>query len=65
MHSFFEHSRAANSVVGDEIWQKFKLVQAFIAGPILPSFEPIQAFIAVLVICKDEEDPMKMEELEC
>ena len=28
-------------------------------GPILPNFEPIQAFIAVLVTCKNEEDPMK------
>ena len=26
---FFKRSRTANSVVGDGIWQKFKLVQAF------------------------------------
>ena len=27
---------------------------------ILPNFEPIQAFIAVLVTCKNEEDPIKI-----
>ena len=30
-------------------------------GPILPNFEPIQDFIAVLVICKNEDDPIKNE----
>ena len=38
--------KAANSVVGDEIWQKFKL---------------IQAFMVVLVTCKNDEDPFKNE----
>ena len=28
-------------------------------GPILPNFNPIQAFIAVIVTCKNKEDPMK------
>ena len=39
---FFRRSRAANSVIGDGILTKFKL---------------IQAFIVVLVTCKNEEDP--------
>ena len=43
-------SRGANSVVGDGIWQKFKI---------------IQAFIVVLVTCKNDEDPSKMKALEC
>ena len=30
-------------------------------GPILWNFEPIQAFIAVIVTCKNREDPMKNE----
>ena len=38
--------RAANSVVGDGIWHKFKV---------------IQAFMLVLVTCKNEEDPSKNE----
>ena len=103
IHSFFKRSRAANSVVGDGIWQKFKLIQGFIVAivtckneqdsiknestrvlttflplkvygdffrrsrvansadpcPILPNFEPIQAFIAVIVTCKNKEGPMK------
>ena len=94
----FQCSRVANSVVGDGIWQKFKLIQAIMVvlvtckndedpfkkestrvlttflplkvygdffrtsratnsvdpGQILPNFEPIQAFIAVLVTCKNE-----------
>ena len=98
MHSFFKRSREVNAVVGDGIWQKFKLIHAFIVvyvtckndedpfknestrvltsfiplkvygehfrrsraansvdpGQILPNFKPIQAFIAVLVTCKNE-----------
>ena len=38
----FRRSRAANSIVGDRIWQKFKL---------------IQASMVVLVTCKNDEDP--------
>ena len=34
-------------------------------GQILPNFEPIQAFIAVLVTCKNEYDSIKMKGLEC
>ena len=40
---FFRHSRAANSAV---------------RCGILPKFELIQAFIVVLVTCKNEEDPI-------
>ena len=43
-------SRAANSVVGDGIWQKFKL---------------IQAFMVVLVTYKNDEIHPKMEALDC
>ena len=43
---FFRRSRATNSEVG---------------GGILPKFELIQAFIVVLVTCKNEEDPIKNE----
>ena len=44
--TFFRRSRAANSEV---------------SGGILSKFELIQAFIAVLVTCKNEEDPFKNE----
>ena len=43
---FLRRSRAANSKV---------------SGGILPKFEHIQAFIVVLVTCKNEEDPLKNE----
>ena len=43
---FIRRSRAANSEV---------------RGGILPKFEFIQAFIVVLVTCKNEEDPIKNE----
>ena len=43
---FFRGSRAANSKVSGGILQKFEL---------------IQAFIVVLVTCKNEEDPIKNE----
>ena len=39
IHWFFRHSRTANSVLGDWIWSKFKL---------------IQALMVVLVTCKNE-----------
>ena len=44
--NFFRCSRAANSIIGDGTLTKFKL---------------IQAFIIVLYICKNEEDPFKIE----
>ena len=44
--SILRRSRAANSIIGDGIWQKFKL---------------IQAFMVALVNCKNEEDPIKYE----
>ena len=43
---FFRRSRATNSEV---------------SGGILPKFELIQAFIVVLITCKNEEDPLKNE----
>ena len=43
---FFRRSRAANSEV---------------SGRIQPKCELIQAFIVVLVTCKNEEDPIKNE----
>ena len=47
---YFSRSRAANSlVVGRRVWLKIKL---------------IQAFMVVLVTCKNEEDPLKMKALE-
>ena len=36
--------KAANSIIGEGIWLKLKL---------------IQAFIVVLITCKNEEDPIK------
>ena len=42
----FTRSRAANSEVSDGIFPKFK---------------PIQAFMADLVTCKNEEDPLENE----
>ena len=44
--SFFRRSRATN-------WE--------VSGGILPKFDFIQAFIVVLVTCKNEEDPIKNE----
>ena len=43
---FFRRSSAANSKV---------------SGGILPKFELFQAFIVVLVTCKNEKDPIKNE----
>ena len=40
----FTRSREANSVISDGI---------------LPKFKPIQAFMADLVTCKNEEDPLE------
>ena len=50
LHSFFKRSEAAYSIVGDGIWQKFKL---------------IHAFIVVLVTCKSDEDSSQTEALDC
>ena len=43
---YFRRSRAANSVAGGWMWPKIKL---------------IQTFMGVLVTCKNEEDPFKIE----
>ena len=43
---YLRYSRAAYSVIGDGILKKYKL---------------IQAFIVVLLICKNEEDQFKNE----
>ena len=40
----FRRSRTANSVAGEWVWRKIKL---------------IQTFMEVLVTCKNEEDPFK------
>ena len=45
-HKFLRCSRGANSIIGDRILTEFKL---------------IQAFIVVLLICKNKEDPFKIE----
>ena len=49
IHSFLRYSRAANAYIGDGILTEFKL---------------IQAFIVVLLICKNEYDIFKNESLE-
>ena len=36
-----------------------QLTNSEVSGGILPKFELIQAFIVVLVTCKNEEDPIK------
>ena len=46
IHQFLRYSRAANSLIGDGILTKFKL---------------IRAFIVVLLICKNEYDLFKFE----
>ena len=46
IHQFLRCPREANSLIGDGILMKFKL---------------IQALIVVLIVCKNEEDPFKIE----
>ena len=46
IRQFFRRARADNSAVGGGIWPKFEL---------------IQAFIHVLVTCKNEDDRIKNE----
>ena len=41
LHKFFRRARADNFEVGDGIWPKFELIQAFMHG---------------LVTCKNEDD---------
>ena len=36
-----------------------------VRGQIAPNFQLIQDFVAVLVTCKNEKDPIKMKVLEC
>ena len=48
--SILRRARADNSGFGGGIWPKFEL---------------IQAFVHVLVTCKNEDDRIKMKELEC
>ena len=43
---YFRHSRAANFIVGSQVWPKIKL---------------IKALIVVLYTCKSDEDPSKNE----
>ena len=42
--ALFRHSMTDNSIVGGQVWLKFKL---------------IKAFIVVLDTCKNDEDPSK------
>ena len=49
IHQFFRRSRADNSRVGCGIWPKFEL---------------IQAFMHFLITCKNNDDSIKMKELE-
>ena len=64
IHQFLRCSRAANSLIGDGILTKFKLIWAFIVANsligdgILTKFKLIWAFIVVL-ICKNEYDLFK------
>ena len=44
--NFYDAQGAANSKIGDGILTEFKL---------------IQALIVVLIVCKNEEDPFKIE----
>ena len=46
IHQFLRCPKGANSKIGDAILKKFKL---------------IQALIVVLIACKNEEDPSKIE----
>ena len=48
--AFFQTPRADNFTVGGGIWLKFEL---------------IQAFMHILVSCKNEDDRIKMKQLEC
>ena len=49
IHKFLRCSRGANSKIADGILTKFKLVQAL---------------IVVLIVCKNEEVPFKIESIE-
>ena len=50
IYQFFRRARAGNSGVGGGIW---------------PNFELIQAFMHVLLTCKNEVDQIKNKNLEC
>ena len=49
----FSHSKSR------DFFRCSKVANSADPGPILPNFVPIQAFIAVIVTCKNKEDPMK------
>ena len=49
----------------DVFFRRSRATHSEVIGGILPKFELIQAFIIVFVTCKNEEDPIKMKELEC
>ena len=44
---------------------RMKKIRSTVSGGIRPKFELIQAFMVVLVTCKNEENRIKMKELEC
>ena len=45
--------------------RRYRAANSAVLGPIMPNFELVQDFMAVLVTCKNEEDPIKMKALEC
>ena len=51
LESYILDTQGQLTIVAGQVWPKIKLIKA---GQILLNFEPIQAFIAVLVTCKNE-----------
>ena len=47
------------------LWEIQRLTYAETYGRIELKFDLILAFMTVLVTCKNEEDPIKMKEIEC
>ena len=45
----------------DVFFRRSRATYSEVSGRILPKFELIQAFIVVLVTCKNEEEPIKNE----
>ena len=45
----------------DIIFRRSMATHSEVSGGILPKFELMQAFIVVLITCKNEEDPIKNE----
>ena len=47
--------------LNDVLIRRSREANSEVSGGILPIFELIQAFMVVLVTCKNEEDPIKNE----